>query len=189
MDKIFPTNFLSQSEYEKLRKRKAYVFWLVGNSGSGKTTIAKATESLLYKENFAVKCIDGDNIRSTINSDLDLSVESRKENIRRSAEVAKLFLENGTSVIGSFISPTENMRNYAKNIIGDRFKLIYIHATAEDVIKRDVKGLYKNNGDSMNKSLSMFETPSDPDLIIRTSNRSIEYSANILFNFILNQPV
>ena len=88
-----------------------------------------------------------------------------------------------------FISPTEESRDIAKNILGERFRLIYIKASHDEVKKRDVKGLYKNDSDNMNKSLSMFEIPNDPDLIIDTTNKSIKYSANILFNFILNQPI
>ena len=128
-------------------------------------------------------------MRDTINSDLDLSVESRIENIRRSAEISKMFLQNGTTTINCFISPTEESRNQAKEIIGDRFRLIYIKASHEEVKKRDVKGLYKNDANNMNKSLNMFVAPSNPDLIIDTTGRTIDYSANILFNFIINQPI
>ena len=126
--------------------------------------------------------------RNTINSDLDLSVESRTENIRRSAEISKMFLMNGTTTLNCFISPTEESRNQAKKIIGERFRLIYIKASHEEVKKRDVKGLYKNNAENMNESLNLFEQPTDPDLIIDTTGKTIDYSANILFNFILNQP-
>jgi adenylylsulfate kinase-like enzyme len=76
-----------------------------------------------------------------------------------------------------------------KKIIGEKFKLIYIKASHDEVKKRDVKGLYKDNSENMNKSLSIFETPSDPDLIIDTTGKTIKYSATILFNFILNQPI
>lgn len=186
---FFSTDYLSADYYEQKRNRKAYAFWLVGNSGSGKSTLAKTVEKMLAEHSMLVKCLDGDNMRNTINSDLDLSVESRIENIRRSAEISKMFLSNGTSTINCFISPTEESRNQAQKIIGERFCLIYIKASHDEVKKRDVKGLYKNDADSMNKSLNMFVAPSDPDLIIDTTNRTIKYSANILFNFILNQPI
>ena len=187
-DGIFPTDYLSADYFEEKRGRKAWVFWLVGNSGSGKSTLAKTVETMLIEDDYLVKCLDGDNMRSTINSDLDLSTESRNENIRRSAEISKMFLLNGTSTLNCFISPTEETRNQARDIIGERFRLIYVKASHEEVKKRDVKGLYKNNAESMNKSLNMFEHPSDPDLIIDTTGKTIDYSANILFNFILNQP-
>ena len=185
---IFPTEYLSANYFEKVGGRKAYAFWLVGNSGSGKSTLAKAVEKMLMENEYWVKCLDGDNMRDTINSDLDLSVESRIENIRRSAEISKMFLQNGTTTINCFISPTEESRNQAKESIGERFRLIYIKASHEEVKKRDVKGLYKNDANNMNKSLNMFVVPSNPDLIIDTTGKTIKYSANILFNFIINQP-
>lgn len=186
---FFPTDYLSSDYYDKMRGRKAWAFWLIGNSGSGKSTLAKTVEKMLAEYKFYIKCLDGDNMRNTINSDLDLSIKSRIENVRRCAEISKMFLENGTSTINCFISPTDASRRQAKKIIGDRFRLIYIKASAEEVRKRDVKGLYKNNKNNMNKSLKLFEEPCDPDLIIDTTNRSVKYSANILFNFILNQPI
>jgi len=186
---IFPTDYLSANYFEETQGRKAWCFWLVGNSGSGKSTLAKTVEKMLMEHEYWVKCLDGDNMRDTINSDLDLSAESRIENIRRSAEISKMFLDNGTSTINCFISPMEASRKQARKIIGDRFRLVYIKASHEEVKKRDVKGLYKNNAENMNKSLGMFEHPSDPDLIIDTTGKTIDYSANILFNFILNQPI
>ena len=185
--KFFPTKYLSADCFETLHDYKAHAFWLVGNSGSGKSTLARTVEKMLVNYQYLVKCLDGDNIRKTINSDLDLSVDSRKENIRRSAEISKMFLDNGTTTINCFISPTEESRKIAKNILGERFRLVYIKASHDEVKKRDVKGLYKNDLDNMNKSLSMFETPNNPDLIIDTTNKSIKYSAKILFNFILNE--
>ena len=187
-DVIFPTDYLSAEYFEEQCGRKAFAFWLVGNSGSGKSTLAKTVEKMLVEHQYWVKCLDGDNMRNTINSDLDLSVESRVENIRRSAEISKMFLDNGTTTINCFISPTEESRNQARKIIGDRFRLIYIKASHDEVKKRDVKGLYKDNAESMNKSLDMFVAPNDPELIIDTTEKTIKYSANILFNFILNQP-
>ena len=185
---IFPTEYLSPDYFERIGGRKAYAFWLVGNSGSGKSTLAKTVEKMLMKHEYWVKCLDGDNMRDTINSDLDLSANSRQENIRRSAEISKMFLQNGTTTINCFISPFEESREQARKIIGERFRLIYIKASRDEVKKRDVKGLYKNDASNMNKSLNMFVAPNDPDLIIDTTEKPIEYSANILFNFILNQP-
>jgi adenylylsulfate kinase len=186
---FFPTEYLSADYFEKVGGRKAYAFWLVGNSGSGKSTLTKTVEKMLMEHEYWVKCLDGDNMRNTINSDLDLSVESRTENIRRSAEISKMFLQNGTTTINCFISPTEESRTQAKKILGERFRLIYIKASHSEVKKRDVKGLYKNNTENMNESLNLFEEPNDPDLIIDTTGKTIKYSANILFNFILNQPI
>jgi len=188
-DLFYSTDYLSVNSFEEKRGRKSYAFWLVGNSGSGKSTLAKTVEKMLMKHDYLVKCLDGDNMRNSINSDLNLTIKSRIENIRRSAEISKMFLENGTSTLNCFISPTDASRRHAKKIIGEKFKLIYIKASVDEVKKRDVKGLYKHNSKNMNKSLSMFEEPNDPDLIIDTTGKTIKYSANILFNFILNQPM
>ena len=188
-DTIFPTDYLSADYFEDKGGRKSYAFWLVGNSGSGKSTLAKTVEKMLMEHEYWVKCLDGDNMRDTINSDLDLSTESRVENIRRSAEISKMFLANGTTTLNCFISPTEESREQARKIIGERFRLIHVRASHDEVKKRDVKGLYKNNAENMNESLNLFEEPTDPDLIIDTTGRTIDYSANILFNFILNQPI
>jgi len=188
-DTIFPTDYLSADYFEDKGGRKSYAFWLVGNSGSGKSTLAKTVEKMLMEREYWVKCLDGDNMRDTINSDLDLSTESRVENIRRSAEISKMFLANGTTTLNCFISPTEESREQARKIIGERFRLIHVRASHDEVKKRDVKGLYKNNAENMNESLNLFEEPTDPDLIIDTTGRTIDYSANILFNFILNQPI
>lgn len=188
-NKFISTDYLNQSVFETKYNRKAYAFWLVGNSGSGKSTLAKEAEKKLFDANIKVKCLDGDNMRNTINSDLDLSIESRNENIRRSAEISKMFLETGISTLNCFISPLEIYREQAKKIIGNRFRLIYIKASNDEVKKRDVKGFYKNDADAMNKSLNMFVKPINPDLIIDTTNKSIKYSANILYNFVLNQPI
>lgn len=188
-DIIYPTDYLPSEYFEKVGGRKAYAFWLVGNSGSGKSTLTKTVEKMLMESEYWVKCLDGDNMRKTINSDLNLSVESRAENIRRSAEISKMFLQNGTTTINCFISPTEESRIQAKKIIGDRFRLIHIKASHDEVKKRDVKGLYKDNAENMNTSLQLFEEPKDPDLIIDTTGKTIKYSANILFNFIINQPI
>ena len=187
-DIVFPTDYLSANYFEETRGRKAWAFWLVGNSGSGKSTLAKTVEKMLMEYEYWVKCLDGDNTRDTINSDLDLSIESRVENIRRSAEISKMFLDNGTSTLNCFISPSEESREQARKIIGDRFRLIYVKASHDEVKKRDVKGLYKNNAENMNESLKLFEEPTDPDLIIDTTGKTIDYSSAILFNFILNQP-
>ena len=186
---FFPTEYLSADYFEKVGGRKAYAFWLVGNSGSGKSTLTKTVEKMLMEHEYWVKCLDGDNMRSTINSDLDLSIDSRTENVRRSAEISKMFLMNGTTTINCFISPTEESRNQAQKIIGERFRLIYIKASHSEVKKRDVKGLYKDNAENMNNSLKLFEEPNDPDLILDTTGKTIKYSANILFNFIINQPI
>ncbi len=156
------------------------VIWFTGLSGSGKSTLANVLQNHLFKENKQVYVLDGDNIRSGLNSDLDFSENGRIENIRRISEVAKLLSQAGFIVITAFISPFKSDREKAKQIIGPCFREVYIKASIETCESRDVKGLYKKarNGEIKNFTGldSPFEEPTSPDLIINTSNTSIEES-------------
>ncbi|HRX30139.1 MAG TPA: adenylyl-sulfate kinase [Saprospiraceae bacterium] len=175
---IFDT-LLTRQNQEKLLGQKGIVLWFTGLSGSGKSTIARALEKHLYEQGKLVKVLDGDNIRMGLNNNLSFSVEDRKENIRRIAEVAKLFLDTGIITICSFISPTEESRAIARNIIGDQdFKLIYINTPLEECEKRDVKGLYKKARNGEIKGFTgiddPFEAPKNPDLELNTTSTVIE---------------
>lgn len=156
------------------------VIWFTGLSGSGKSTLANALQNHLFNENKQVYVLDGDNIRSGLNSDLDFSENGRIENIRRISEVAKLLSQAGFIVITAFISPFKSDREKARQIIGPCFREVYIKASIETCESRDVKGLYKKarNGEIKNFTGldSPFEEPTSPDLIINTSNTSIEES-------------
>ncbi len=156
------------------------VIWFTGLSGSGKSTLANVLQNHLFNENKQVYVLDGDNIRSGLNSDLDFSENGRIENIRRISEVAKLLSQAGFIVITAFISPFESDREKAKQIIGSCFREVYIKASIETCETRDVKGLYKKarNGEIKNFTGldSPFEEPKSPDLIINTSETSIEES-------------
>ncbi len=156
------------------------VIWFTGLSGSGKSTLANVLQNHLFKENKQVYVLDGDNIRSGLNSDLDFSENGRIENIRRISEVAKLLSQAGFIVITAFISPFKSDREKAKQIIGPCFREVYIKASIETCESRDVKGLYKKarNGEIKNFTGldSPFEEPTSPDLTINTSNTSIEES-------------
>ena len=144
-ENIFPIKdtLLQQSDKEKLNKHKGIVLWMFGLSGSGKSTIARALENDLYAKGIHTKLLDGDNLRSGVNNNLNFSLEDRFENIRRSAEVSKLFMENGDVVICSLVSPLKDIRNQAHQIIGDGFREVYVNAPFDVCAERDVKGLYK----------------------------------------------
>lgn len=182
-------SILQREDKEKLLKQKGVVLWLVGLSGSGKSTIAKAVENELHAKGHLTKLLDGDNLRSGINNNLSFSDEDRIENIRRTSEVAKLFKECGVVTLCSFISPTEDIREKAKEIIGDRFYVIYINAPFEVCAERDVKGLYKKamNGEIKNFTGldSPFEEPVNPFLEIKTHEQSLEDSKDELLQAIL----
>jgi len=175
---IFDT-LLTRQNQEKLLGQKGIVLWFTGLSGSGKSTIARALEKHLYEQGKLVKVLDGDNIRMGLNNNLSFSAEDRNENIRRIAEVAKLFLDTGIITICSFISPTEESRAIARNIIGDQdFKLIFINTSLEECEKRDVKGLYKKARNGEIKGFTgiddPFEAPKNPDLELNTTSTVIE---------------
>ena len=135
---------LKRADKEALLSQHSKVIWLTGLSGSGKTSIAVWLEQKLSDNGYLTQVLDGDNVRAGINNNLAFTEEDRLENIRRISEVSKLFLNCGIITINSFVSPTENVRGLAKEIIGDDdFLEVYISASLEECEKRDVKGLYK----------------------------------------------
>jgi adenylylsulfate kinase len=144
MNNIFPTDkILQRTDKEKLLGQKGIVIWFTGLSGSGKTTIAIALEKELNAKGLLTQILDGDNIRTGINNNLGFSDADRSENIRRIAEVAKLFVNCGVITICCFVSPTEEIRNTAKKIIGEKdFIEVFVNTPLEICEQRDVKGLY-----------------------------------------------
>ncbi|MGB0742951.1 MAG: adenylyl-sulfate kinase, partial [Opitutales bacterium] len=134
---------LGRDAKEAQLKQRGHVFWFYGLSGSGKSTLANALERKLAGQGYVTKILDGDNIRSRLNADLGFSDEDRQENIRRIAEVARLFLDSGIVVITSFITPKRELRVKAREIVGaDDCTPVYIEASFETCAERDVKGLY-----------------------------------------------
>jgi len=173
---------------EKLLKQKAKVIWLTGLSGSGKSTIAIGLEKKLHQQGFLTQVLDGDNIRTGINKNLGFSEDDRTENIRRIAEVSKLFLNCGIITINSFVSPTEKIREQAKEIIGeDNFIEVFVNTPLEVCEQRDVKGLYKKARNSEIENFTgidaPFEEQKNQEIEIKTENQSIEDSVkNLLIN-------
>lgn len=163
------------------------VIWLTGLSGSGKSTIANELELSLYNMNIKSYVLDGDNVRGGLNSDLGFSDSDRKENMRRIAEVAKLFADSETIAIAAFISPFKQERAVAREIIGsNNFIEVYVDASLEICEQRDVKGLYKKAraGEIHNFTGidSPYEAPDNPEIILETGKFSIsECVSRILF--------
>ena len=177
---------LQRDDREKRLGQRAKVLWLTGLSGSGKSTIAQHLERKLHNEGFFAQVLDGDNIRSGINNNLGFSMEDRVENIRRIAEVAKLYLDSGVITLNSFISPTRAIRDDAKNVIGAAdFLEIYINAPIEVCEARDVKGLYKKARKGEIKGFtgidSPYEAPENPFLEINTDKLNLEESVDLIF--------
>lgn len=182
-DNIYPIfdRMLSRHDKEQLLGQKGVMLWFTGLSGSGKSTVAIALERELQKRGLLCRILDGDNIRTGINANLGFSADDRRENIRRVAEVAKLFVDTGIITIAAFVSPTGDLRNLAQHIIGkDDFKEIFISTPIEECERRDVKGLYARarRGEVKNFTgiSAPFEAPQHPALSLDTSKLSLEES-------------
>lgn len=183
---------LDRSAKESQLGQRGHVFWLYGLSGSGKSTLANAVERKLVGQGIVTKILDGDNIRSRLNRDLGFSDEDRRENIRRIAEVARLFLEAGIVVLASFITPRRNLRSLAAESVGSEdFTPVYVQASFETCAQRDVKGLYAKAAsgqvDNFTGKSSSFELPGagDADWIVSTESQDEESSVAQLFDRIL----
>jgi adenylylsulfate kinase len=181
---------VSRAEREAFLQQKGKVLWLTGLSGSGKTTIAQGLERKLLDNNFFAQVLDGDNIRHGINNNLGFSLEDRQENIRRIAEVAKLYANSGIVTICTFISPTRAIRDFAKQLIGEAdFLEVYVNAPLEVCESRDVKGLYKKARAGEIKEFtgidSPYEPPLSPALEINTANMGIEAAVDAVYGFLL----
>ncbi len=177
---------------EEILRQSAKVIWFTGLSGSGKTTLASNLEKELFFHRFFCQVLDGDNIRAGINNNLGFSKEDRLENIRRIAEVSKLLINTGMITICSFISPTDEIRHIARDIIGEKdFIEIFLNPPLEVCEQRDTKGLYKKARAGEIKDFtgisSPFEAPKDADLEIDTSVTSIKDSVELIFNIIIDR--
>ena len=177
---------IKRSDYEKRNNHRGIVLWFVGLSGSGKSTIANGLQSKLFKNGFNAIVLDGDNTRLGINRDLGFSDKDRNENIRRVAEISKLFVETGHIVINAFISPFELNRIEARNIISETdFIEVYIDSSISACEKRDVKGLYKKaRAGEINDFTgisSPFEAPVKPDILVKTDEQTSDESIDYLF--------
>lgn len=191
MDNLFPehSRFLGRSAREKLLGHRAKVIWLYGLSGSGKSTLATALERRLHADGRLTALLDGDVLRTGLNSGLGFSDDDRRENIRRAAEVARLFLNSGIVTIASFITPTRALRSLARQIVGeDDFLEVYVEASFEACAKRDRKGLYAKAGQGKIPQFtgrdSKFEPPDKADLVIETEKETPEESLARLATFI-----
>ena len=183
---------ISREDREIRLGQHAKVLWFTGLSGSGKSTLAIALERQLFDQGYSVIVLDGDNIRTGINNNLTFTPDDRTENIRRIAEVAKLFLANGIICIVSFISPTRDMRSMARQIIGPAdFVEVFIDTPIEVCEARDVKGLYKKAraGEILDFTgvNAPYEAPLKPDVHIQTESMTIDESLINLYKQI--QPL
>ena len=189
---IYPIfdRMLGRKDKEDLLHQHSVMIWFTGLSGSGKSTLAIALERELQNRGLLCRILDGDNIRSGINNNLGFTAEDRVENIRRIAEIGKLFVDTGVITIAAFISPNNELREMASRIIGkENFVEVYISTPIEECEKRDVKGLYAKarRGEIKNFTgiSAPFEAPEDAALSIDTSKHSVKESVDMLLDLIL----
>lgn len=187
---IIPHNHhITADDRHRLKGHGSFVIWFIGLSGSGKSTLASALEKRLFEQGLHTYILDGDNVRSGLNKDLDFSEASRKENIRRIGEVAKLMVDAGVITMTAFISPFEEERQLVKNLLGeDKYVEVYIDCPIEECEKRDVKGLYQKarNGEISNFTgiSSPFEIPQNPDVAVPTHKISVDEGVDMIIEVI-----
>ncbi|MBL6433580.1 MAG: adenylyl-sulfate kinase [Muribaculaceae bacterium] len=193
---IYPIfdRMMSRDDKEQLLNQRGMMLWFTGLSGSGKSTVAIALERELHSRGLLCRILDGDNIRSGINNNLGFSAEDRVENIRRIAEVGRLFVDTGIITIAAFISPNNQLREMAAEIIGkDDFVEVFVSTPLEECEKRDVKGLYAKarRGEIKNFTgiSAPFEAPEHPDITLDTSKLPVEESVKILLDYVLPKAV
>ena len=189
---LFPIfdDILQREDKEELLNQNSKVIWMTGLSGSGKTTVAKGVERYLHSQGILNQLLDGDNIRVGISNNLTFSSDDRAENIRRISEVSKLFLNCGVVTLNCFVSPTIEIRNIAKQIIGaENFIEVYINASVDTCEERDVKGLYKKARKGEIKNFTgisaPFEAPKSAEIEINTAQLSIDESVQKVLDYIL----
>lgn len=179
---------ISRESKQKLLGQKGLVIWLYGISGSGKSTIANAAEKVLHKQGRMTTILDGDNLRTGVNKNLGFSDDDRRENIRRAAHVARIFADQGIITFVSVITPRHELRDLARDTIGDDYFEVFVNASYELCEERDVKGLYAKAAlgeiENFTGKDSAFEEPVAPDLVIDTEGQSVEDSVFTLLETI-----
>lgn len=193
---LFPTDHLlrTRDQREALLGQRSLVVWMYGLSGSGKTTLANALDRRLAQDGFRSHVLDGDNVRRGLNSGLGFSDGDRRENIRRVAEVAKLFADAGMITINCFITPHQELRDMARGIVGsDKFFDVFIDASFEECQRRDPKGLYKKanagNVTQFTGKDSGFERPEKPDLLIETEKETRAQSLDRIYAAVIPRVI
>lgn len=180
---------ISKSHRNKVNGHESFVLWFTGLSGSGKSTIANKVEEALFYKGITTYALDGDNIRSGINKGLGFSREDRLENLRRIAEVAKLFVDAGVVTIAAFVSPLNSDREQVKKIVGEHDLIeVFVDTSLEECEKRDVKGLYKKARAGEIKNFTgidtPYEAPEDPDIHIQTENTKVDEAVQFIINYL-----
>ena len=187
-----PDRLITRQKRENRNKHKSYIIWLTGLSGSGKSTIARELEKVLFEKNYQVMILDGDIVRFGLNSDLGFSLEDRQENIRRIGEAAKLLMEAGHITICAFISPYNSDRRRIRKIVPDGdFIETFVDCSLEECERRDPKGLYKKARSGLIQNFTgiddPFEIPENPEISIDTEKLTVEKSVNKILEYLKEQ--
>ncbi len=185
---VWHSGAVTREKREKLNQHAGAVIWFTGLSGSGKSTLAHATEEELHRMGCHTFVLDGDNVRHGLCSDLGFSEKDRRENIRRIGEVSKLFVESGTIVLTSFISPYRADRKWVRDLVGPNFIEVYCNSPLEVCEERDVKGLYRKARAGEIKDFtgisSPYESPESPEVSVDTAKSSISESVAKILGYL-----
>ena len=186
---VWHENLVNMADRHRANKHRSGAIWFTGLSASGKSTIAHHLEKELFDRRIRSYVLDGDNIRHGINSNLDFSREGRRENLRRIAEVTKLFVDCGIVVLAAFISPYREDRAFVREIVGtEHFFEVYVKCDIEVCEKRDPKGLYKKARAGIIKNYTgvdaPYEEPEDPEIVIDTVGLNVEESVGKVLEFL-----
>jgi len=188
MKHIVPHDFsVTKGQRNQSNGHRSFLVWFTGLSGSGKSTIANATEKVLFEKGLKTYILDGDNIREGLNGDLTFSAEDRTENIRRIAEVANLMIDAGVIVLAAFVSPYRTDRENIRKIVGaDNFLEIYVSTPIAECERRDVKGLYakarEGHIENFTGISAPYEAPLSADVEIDTSMISVEEAVALILH-------
>lgn len=193
-ENIYPIydRMMTRQDKESLLGQRGIMIWFTGLSGSGKSTVAMGVERELHAQGILCRILDGDNVRAGINNNLGFSAEDRIENIRRIAEIGKLFVQTGVVTLACFVSPTNDIRQMAREIVGEEdFLEVYISTPIEECERRDVKGLYararKGEVKNFTGISAPFEAPVSADIAIDTSKIPLEESVRTLTELIIKR--
>ena len=193
-ENIYPIydRMMTRQDKESLLGQRGIMIWFTGLSGSGKSTVAMGVERELHAQGILCRILDGDNVRAGINNNLGFSAEDRIENIRRIAEIGKLFVQTGVVTLACFVSPTNDIRQMARKIVGEEdFLEVYISTPIEECERRDVKGLYararKGEVKNFTGISAPFEAPVSADIDIDASKIPLEESVRKLTELIIKR--
>jgi adenylylsulfate kinase len=180
---------VTRQDRNKLNSHKSGLVWFTGLSASGKSTIAHGVEKVLFDRGIRTYVLDGDNIRHGLNANLGFSPEDRQENLRRVAEVSRLFADAGILVLAAFISPYCKDRDYIrKHFAGDNFFEVYVKCCLEECERRDPKGQYKKARAGIIKNYTgisaPYEEPEHPDLVLETGDCAPENAIAKVLEFL-----